>query len=375
MKKTISVLMAATLTLLSACAAGGNGDAEKNKTSVEDDKMTYTMPAEDLPHEGTWLTWPHQYTYGAEYQNEVEGIWVQMTQALHTDEKVHIVAYDEKEQSRIEKLLITSGVKMSQVDFVIAKSDDVWVRDTGPMFVFDETGKLTIADFGFDGWGEKVEFDNDDQIPVAAGKQKNVPVIDISDFVLEGGSIEMDGHGTLMASLSSVVSKNRNQTLTVVQAEEYLSQYLGVTNFIWLDGVTDEDITDAHIDGMARFLDKNTILTVSENDFSELYESINMEDYSTMRSAKNTAGKTYELVELPLTKKNAKGLDYKGSYLNYYIGNKVVLVPIYEDENDNTALEIITELYPERKIVPIVVNTLFQYGGMLHCVTQQQPVS
>lgn len=154
-----------------------------------------------------------------------------------------------------------------------------------------------------------------------------------------------------------------------------MSKYLGVTNFIWLEGVTDEDITDAHIDGMARFLDDRTILTVSEADFAELYESISMDDYRTIQNAKNANGQPYEIVELSLTNKNVTGLDYKGSYLNYYIGNAVVLVPIYDDENDDVALEIIAELYPEREIVPIEVNSLFQYGGMIHCVTQQQPVS
>lgn len=335
--------------------------------------MKYYMPAEDQPHEGTWLTWPHHYTYGKSYVKQVESIWLQMTQALHADEKIHIIAYDETEQTRIVDLLSKAGTDMAQIDFVIAKSDDVWVRDTGPMFVYDETDSLVIADFGFDGWGEKTEFENDDQLPVAAGRQKNIPVIDLSYFILEGGSIEMDGNGTLMACLSSVVSPNRNPRLTVEEAEEFLSRYLGAKNFIWLDGVLDEDITDAHIDGMARFLDDHTILTVSEEDFAELYESISMNDYRILKNAKNANGDPYEIVELPLTRKNAKGLDYKGSYLNYYIGNKTVLVPVYEDENDAAALELIAALYPEKKIVPVNVNGLFQYGGMLHCITQQQP--
>lgn len=335
--------------------------------------MTYTMPAEDLPHEGTWLTWPHRYTYGIEYQREVEDIWVQMAASLHTGERVHIVAYDKTEQARITKLLADSAVDLTQIDFVIAKSDDVWARDTGPMFVFDENRKLYIADFAFDGWGEKVAYENDDQIPVAVAKQKNLPTIAIPEFVLEGGAVELDGNGTLMAAKSSVVSKNRNSELTVRQAEQYLSKYLGVRNFIWLEGVTDEDITDAHIDGTARFLDDSTILTVSKSDFAELYENINMDDYTKMQSARNATGKPYEIIELPLTKEIVEGADCYGSYLNYYIGNEVVLVPVYDDENDESALEIIAELYPTREIVPIVVNDLFQYGGMLHCVTQQQP--
>lgn len=369
MKKIITILITATM-FLTAYAALANIKQPKEKGSFD---MTYRMPAEDLPHEGTWLTWPHRHTYGKKYQKEIENIWVQMVKALHTGERVHIVVYDKTEQANVTKLLDGSAINLSQVDFVLAKSNDVWVRDTGPIFVFDAYNKLVIADFAFDGWGKKVQYQNDDQIPVAVGKQKNIPIVSIPSFVLEGGAVELDGKGTLMATKSSVVGKNRNSGLTVQQAEEYLSKYLGVHNFIWLEGVTDEDITDAHIDGMARFLDDKRILTVSKIDFAELYENINMDDYNILKNAKNAKNKPYEIIELPLTKKNVDGLKYKGSYLNYYIGNDVVIVPIYKDENDKRALEIIGKLYPTRAIVPIVVNNLFQYGGMLHCVTQQQP--
>lgn len=371
MKKKIAFIMGAAMLLTACTTHAGNQPLQKE----ENPTMTYSMPAEDLPHEGTWLTWPHRYTYGIEFQEEVEHIWVQMAEALHTGERVHIVAYNKSEQTRITKLLTASAIDMTQIDFVLAKSDDVWARDTGPIFVFDENHQLVIADFAFDGWGKKTAYQNDDQIPTAVGNQKNITTISIPDFVLEGGAVELDGSGTLLAAKSSVVSKNRNSGLTLLQAEQYLSKYLGIRNFIWLEGVTDEDITDAHIDGMARFFDNHTLLTVSKEDFTELYENIKIEDYSMMERAKNTAGKPYEIVEFPLTEKNVPGLDYKGSYLNYYIGNQVVLVPVYDDDNDELALEILAGLYPKRKIVPIIVNELFQYGGMLHCVTQQQPVA
>lgn len=369
MKKIIAnSIMAAVL--LTACTAPKNVEMNEKK---ENSAMNYTMPAEDLPHEGTWLTWPHSYTYGIEFQDEVEDIWVQMAAALHTGERVHIVAYDKNEQMRITEMLTSASIDMAQIDFVLAKSDDVWVRDTGPMFVFNQENKLVIADFAFDGWGGKAPYENDDYIPLAVGKQKNIETVAIPDFILEGGAVELDGNGTLMAAKSSVVSKNRNSELTIKQAEEYLSCYLGVRSFIWLDGVTDEDITDAHIDGSARFLDDSTILTVSKRDFAKLYENINMDDYIKLENAKNAEGASYELIELPLTKEIVEGADCYGSYLNYYIGNQVVLVPVYDDENDQLALEIIEKLYPGRQVVPIVVNDLFQYGGMLHCVTQQQP--
>lgn len=375
-KRILTMMLVFAVTMLSACGSnpeGENRESEGGAENKEGTQMGYYMPSEEVPHEGTWIIWPHRYTYGMEYQNEVEGIWVQMTQALHTGENVHIIAYDETEQARIEKLLVAQRVDMKKVDFVIAKSNDVWARDAGPIFVFDENNELTIANFAFDGWGGKTPYEYDDQIAPEVSKQKNIPAVNIPSFVLEGGAVEMDGSGTLMAALSSVVSKNRNSGLTIEEAEEYLSTYFGITNFIWLEGVVDEDVTDAHIDGTARFLDEKTILTVSKKDFAELYESIDMNDYTILEHAKNAKGEPYELIEVPLTKEIVEGADCYGSYLNYYIGNEVVLVPIYEDENDEMALEIIADLYPTREIVPIVVNDLFQYGGMIHCVTQQQP--
>ncbi len=333
----------------------------------------YHFPSEDSEHEGTWLTWPHHYTYGVEYREEIENIWLEMVCALHSSENIHIVAYDKTEQARITKLLEMENVDMNHVDFVIAKSDDVWIRDTGPMFVWNRDAKLAIADFAFDGWGGKTPYQNDDAIVRVIAAAKNFPILSILDFVLEGGSVELDGSGTAMLCKSSVISESRNPKMSTADAEEYLTKYLGATNFIWLEGVVGEDITDAHIDGMARFVDDETILTVPETDFFDLYEGIAPSDYDALLNAKNARGEPYTVVELPLTAKNVKGLDYKGSYLNYYIGNEVVLLPIYGDQNDAAAIEILSELYAEREIVPINVTALYQYGGMLHCVTQQQP--
>ena len=157
--------------------------------------------------------------------------------------------------------------------------------------------------------------------------------------------------------------------------EERLLYYLGITNFVWLEGALNEDITDAHIDGMARFLDSHTILAVARDDFGDLYESISMADYDKIVSARNAAGEPYKVVEFPLTKKKMKGLGYKGSYLNFYIGNKVILMPVYNDVNDSVAAELLARLYPGRRVVKVDVTKLYKYGGMLHCVTQQQPQS
>lgn len=342
--------------------------------SMEDLKMTgYHFPPEEARHEGTWLTWPHHQTYGTEYRKEIEPIWVRMAEALHKGEIVHIIAYDTKERTRIAALLTAEGLDMERVDFTIAKSDDVWSRDTGPMFVLDTKGKAFIADFVFDGWGGKTPCRQDDALPREIAEAKSIPILSIPDFVLEGGSVELDGSGTAMLCKSSVVSRSRNPDRTIMEAEAYLKQYFGASNFIWLEGVLDEDITDAHIDGIARFFNDRTLLTVSEEDFFRLYEGMKAKDYDMLHTAANVRGEPYEVIELPMTAQNVRGLDYKGSYLNYYIGNEVLLLPVYDDENDAAAVGILGELYSDKEIIPIDVTDLYQYGGMLHCVTQQQP--
>lgn len=281
-----------------------------------------------------------------------------MAATLSQDESVHIVAYEENLKQHIEDTLEKNNADMNQIDFVIAPSDDVWIRDTGPIFVKDEKGQLAIMNFSFDGWGKKMPY----------------PIIDASDLVMEGGSMEISADGTLMATKSSVVSNNRNASLTQTQVEDLLKKYLGVKRFIWLDGVLDEDITDAHIDGFARFLDKDTILTVPEDDFYDLFEGISEKDYDLLHSATNANGNPYRIIEIPLTKNNVRGLDYKGSYLNYYVGKQSVLLPVYEDPNDEVAVHIMKEFFPDKTIVPIDVRALYKNGGMIHCVTQQQPL-
>lgn len=347
--------------------------AEETQMNANQTQVEYAFPSEEARHEGTWLTWPHEYTYGKEYAAEIEPIWVAMVKALAPGEKVHIIAYNEAYQARIIDLLNAAEVEMTQVDFVLAESDDYWTRDTGPMFVRDNNGTLKIVDFGFDGWGKKAPYTKDDAIPQVVAKERGYELVDASDFVLEGGSVELDGHGTAMLTRSAVISKNRNPEMSQAEAEHYLTQYLGATRFIWLEGVVDEDITDAHIDGFARFFDEQTIITVPEEDFFELYEGITEQDYETLMAAQTKDGAPYKIVEIPLTKENVTGLDYKGSYLNFYIGNDVVLVPVYGDSHDAMAVEQIAQLYPTKTIVPINVSALYQHGGMIHCITQQQP--
>lgn len=378
MNKVILMLLMTAISAYSSCdtqdTTANPSDNSNNNTSSS---ILYTMPEESEPHEGTWLQWPHEYQYGKTYRNRLDATWVAMTKALVTSEKVHLVAYDENEKSRIIGLLNTEGVSLSNIDFKVYPTDDVWVRDNGPIYVIDKDGKLFIEDWGFNGWGNKTQYSNCNAIPAKIGKDQSRTVIDLNTVMVnEGGSVEIDGHGTLMACKSSILNNNRNSGMTQAKAEEIFTKYLGVTHFIWLTGKAGLEITDMHIDGFARFGNATTIVTMAEDDLLDW--QVPQADIQTLYAAKNKTGVAYSFLKLPLTKNDVvttygKKLGYKGSYVNYYIANTKVLVPNYNDPNDAVANKMIQALYPNRTVIGIDVRDLYANGGMIHCVTQQQP--
>lgn len=368
------------LTIFSSCQKEENIDEPTNETEV-----MYIMPAETEIHEGTWLQWPHHYQYGMAYRNSLDATWVSMTKELVSSEKVHIIAYNQTEKDRIISLLNTESILLTNVDFKSYKTDDTWIRDNGPIYVRDKKGNLVIEDWGFNGWGNKIDdltglliqSKNCNKIPSKIASDQEITKIDLnSEMINEGGSVEIDGNGTLMACKSSILNNNRNPGMTQAQAEKIFKKYLGVTNFIWLDGQAGIEITDQHIDGFAKFGNSNTIVTMEPNDLLEY--DVKQTDINKLYSAKDKNGNAYSFLKVPLTQNNVvttngTNLGYKGSYVNYYIANNKILVPNYNDPNDATANAIIQTLYPTRVVVGIDVRNLYKNGGMIHCVTQQQP--
>jgi agmatine deiminase len=380
--KSMLIPIMALFTLLSSCEKeeiGTQATAQTEEVNAREtaSNILYTMPDESEQHEGTWLQWPHQFQYGNTYRNRLDATWVAMTKALVAGEKVHIVAFNTTEKSRIINLLNKAGVPLTNVEFKIYETDDVWIRDNGPIYVRDKNGQLMIEDWGFNGWGEKADYSLCDAIPTKIATDQNRSKIDLNDVMInEGGAIEIDANGTLLATKSAILNKNRNPNMTQAEAEEIFTKYLGVTNFIWLEGVAGLEITDMHIDGFAKFANKNTLVTMSKNDL--LYWQVPKVDIDKLYAAKNKNNVAYNIVQLPLTKNNVvtaynKNLGYKGSYANYYIANTSVLVPNYNDPNDAIANQIIQKLYPTRTVIGIDVRNLYANGGMIHCVTQQQP--
>jgi agmatine deiminase len=338
------------------------------------------MPSEEDLHEGTWLTWVHSYTYGRAYRDALEPTWVAMTRALVNSEKVHIVVYNSVELKRVRNLLTRSGISLNNVNFLIRRTDDVWIRDNGPIFVFDNNNQLKITDWGFNGWGGDTPFREDNLTPSGVSNHLGMPKVDLNNVILEGGAIEVDGQGVMMATRSSTIQNGRNQGMTQTQFENVLNENLGITKFIWLNGGFggQEDITDMHIDGFARFAHNNTIVTM--NNASLQYWLLSNADINTLNAATNINGTPYNFVRLPLTANNVRTTDgrnlgYKGSYVNFYSANTVVLMPTYNDANDSVALNLLQQLYPNKTVVGIDVRNLYENGGMVHCVTQQQPAA
>lgn len=371
------------LAILAIIASAALTQAQENKDysgNVQSNLPTIQsyLPDEAAPHEGTWLQWPHQYTYGTAYRNSLDATWVAMTKALVQSEKVHIIAYNATERTRITNLLLRAGVSLLNVDFLLRRTDDVWVRDNGPIFVYDSNDQLKITDWGFNGWGYDTLYALDNTVPAGVAQSRALPRVDLNTTVLEGGAIEVDGKGVLMATRSSTLQNGRNPNLTQSQFENILTTNFGVTKFIWLNGAPggQDDITDMHIDGFARFGPSNKIVTMSSSSLS--YWGLSAADINTLYQATGSNGAPYAFVQLPLTANNVsttsgRNLGYKGSYVNYYVGNLVVLVPTYNDPNDAMALNLVQQLYPGRSVIGIDVRNLYQNGGMVHCVTQQQP--
>lgn len=335
------------------------------------------MPDESAPHEATWLQWPHQHTYGRAYRDALEPTWVAMADALAASEKVRIIAYNKRHRRRIERVLRTAGIDLADVAFVLRKTDDTWVRDNGPIFVHDKKGGVRVTDWGFNGWGLDAPYRRDDRVPAAVARSLGLPRTRL-DLVLEGGAIEVDGRGTLMATRSSILEPDRNPGWTQDAVENVLARQLGIDRFLWLDGAPggQADITDTHIDGFARFADARTIVTMRRGDLR--YWALSDRDVDRLYAARDVEGAPYTFVYLPLTQRDVvtaygRNLGYKGSYVNFYTANTVVLVPAYGDPNDAVARDALARIFPDREVVGIDVRNLYREGGMVHCVTQQQP--
>jgi agmatine deiminase len=369
---------------LAACAEPGGkgrpgvGDSGPGDSGAAPADGRWTLPDEAAPHAATWLVWPHHRTYGRAYRDGLDPTWVAMTAALVAHEDVHLVVRDAAEEARVAALLAAGGVATDRVDYLHQPADDVWARDMGPIFVVDEDGAGAVLDWGFDGWGDDAPHRDDDAVAGAVGRALGLPVIDRNDVVLEGGAVELDGAGTLLTTESAVLGDGRNPGLGRGDLEAAFAQQLGARKVVWLDGAPGGrlDITDMHIDGFARFAPGPVLVTLADADLARW--GVPAADVARLGALTDADGTPYPRVNVPLTAADVvttSGVDlqFPGSYLNYYVANGLVLVPTYDDANDADALAAVGALFPDRAVVGVDSRDLFREGGMIHCVTQQEP--
>jgi agmatine deiminase len=336
-------------------------------------KTGYSFPAEWAKHEATWLSWPHKE---ASWPGKIEMIYAPycaFIKLVAEGEKVRINLRDEAMKADAIAHLQKAGADLSQIEFYFNESNDAWCRDHGPAFVLKGKEKA-VVDWGYNAWGGKYPpFDLDDVIPTKIAKHLNLPLF-TPDIVMEGGSVEFNGAGTILTTTACLLNENRNPHLTKEQIEQYLLEFYGAEQVLWLgDGIVGDD-TDGHVDDITRFVNEDTVLTVVEsNPLDENYLLL-QENLEALKNMRLLNGKPLNIVELPMPSPVIyEDTRLPASYANFYIANAAVIVPTFRDVNDEKALEIIRGVFPDRKVVGIDSTDIIWGLGSFHCLSQQEP--
>ncbi|MEO8139688.1 MAG: agmatine deiminase family protein [Gemmatimonadota bacterium] len=340
--------------------------------------LGFRMPAEWAPHRGTWLSWPHREESWPGRFEPVPGVFVEIVRHLLPTEEVHINVADAAMAAAVRALLQAAGLPLTRVTLHQNPSNDAWCRDHGPVFVERETAsgrrEQAIIDWGYNAWGGKYPpFDADDVIPTRIGAKFKLRVFH-PGIVMEGGSIDVNGRGTLLTTESCLLNPNRNPSLTKPQIEQYLKDFLGVTHILWLgDGIEGDD-TDGHVDDLTRFVDETTVVTVVEDDPRDRNFAPLKENLERLRRMADQDGRPLRVVTLPMPPAMHVG-DQRlpASYANFYIANGVVLLPAYHPPTDEIARATLQKCFPFRRVIPIDSTSLVWGLGSFHCVTQQWP--
>ena len=343
------------------------------------------MPAEWEPHEATWIAWPHNRDDWPGRFQSISWIYADIVRHLARGEDVHIIVNDGAQQRSAERTLKQAHVPLERVEFFRWKTDRVWTRDSGPIFVSRESEpKLAATHWQFNGWAKYSNYKKDEKLPELIAKKLCVqiwqPEMLINArrkrIVLEGGSIDVNGRGTMLTTEECLLSEvqQRNPGLDREQLEQIFAEYLGVNKTIWLGKGIAGDDTHGHVDDISRFVSPDTLVTVVEKSPSDQNHVSLQENLRRLREATDQDGKRLNVVELPLPSPVwFRGQRLPASYANFYIANAAVLVPTFNDPNDRIALAILAELFPDRDMVGIYCGDFIWGLGAIHCATQQQP--
>lgn len=328
-------------------------------------------------HEATWLSWPHKEASWPGKIDEIYPNYSLFVKYLAQSEKVRINVVDAAMKESATAHLVKAGVNMEQVSFYLNPTNDAWCRDHGPAFLINPAAKQkkVIVDWNYNAWGNKYPpYDLDDVIPTLIGKHFDIPVYH-PGIIMEGGSVEFNGTGTILTSTSCLLNPNRNSQLNRNQIENYLFDYYGANQVLWVEeGIVGDD-TDGHIDDTIRFVNEDTVLTVVESNTQDENYSILQDNLAQLKKMRLLNGKQLNIVELPMP----EAVIYEdqrlpASYANFYISNKYVIVPTFRSAMDDKALSIISEAYKNREVVGIDSTDIIWGLGSFHCLSQQEPL-
>lgn len=349
------------------------------------------MPAEWEPHEGTILTWPHipagekTHPHWPGLFDQVPAIWANMVKELEQGEDVHIVIHDDETEADAKAAMKKAKVQGDRVHLHRIPNEFAWARDHGPVVVKNKEGSRLFLDWGYNAWGGQWEYELDDNIPTLLAQslqQKSLK----PPMILEGGSIDVNGQGTLMTTEDCLLNPNRNPNLTKEQIEQALKDYLGVTKILWLGRGIMGDDTSGHVDDLARFVNPTTVITIINEYADDADHKVLEDNLRRLQTMTDQDGRPLDIITIPQPKPvlidraptkgdyvPGTGFRIPASYANFYIANECVLLPIWDDPNDSKAIDTLRRSFPDRRIVPIDSRVLTWGWGSFHCVTQQIP--
>lgn len=334
----------------------------------------YAMPPEWAPHQGTWLSWPHNRDTFPGVLERAEHALARAVVALSTGETVHVNVLDEAHERHVAGLLAAADPKRLRLHRV--PTNDAWCRDHGAIFVTrpGSDAPLLALDFGYNAWGGKYPpFDLDNRVPERMAAILGVPRLAV-DMILEGGSLDVNGAGTLLTTEQCLLNSNRNPRLSRKDIEQRLCDHLGVRQILWLgEGIVGDD-TDGHVDDITRFVAEDAVVTVVEEDPADPNYLPLRENRARLAAMRLPDGRPLRVIELPMPTPLLRGTErLPASYANFYIGNGVVLLPVFGCAADRTAADTLARCFPGRRVVPVDCRDIVVGLGTLHCLTQQVP--
>lgn len=354
------------------------------KTSGPRYKNTYRMPAEWEPHEATWIAWPHHRPDWPGKFEPIPWVYAEIVRNLSQHERVEIIVRDAEAEKEARTDLGRANSLNNKVRFHRWRTNRVWTRDSGCTFVHvknpESQNRLAAVNWRFNAWAKYDNWQHDNKIgnrmAQAVGAAEIQPEFADKAIVLEGGSIDVNGLGTLITTEECLLSKTqqRNPGMKRGDYEKAFEQYLGIRNVVWLATGVHGDDTHGHVDDLTRFVAPDTVVTAVEaNPNDPNYEPLR-ENIRRLRSATDQDGKSLAIVDLPMPSPVIfDKVRLPASYSNFYLANQLVLVPVFNDPNDRIALDIFADLFPDREIVGIYCGDLIWGLGAIHCMTQQQP--